>query len=365
MKRSIILSFYFTLLSVALISQAPIYSYIKYRTTILSMDTLREKKEYDKIFNILNSMDVPSIPKDFITSYYAKFSEYYLNKRNKEKALFYAKKAVDIGLDTMWLMYLKLEYSSKEKFAPIVKEIKENYPKWMKEYRDKINWSFRNKADEMKDSDQAIRGMLHDAYVAKDTSLIKLRRKQMAVVDSSTERIYDSLCDKYGWIDKAIIGRSMKNYHIVIAHAPDKMRYKYVERGYQLCKENKIPWYEVISMESFAFLRNKIGKVHYIDNFIISQQKKPTNEFNEFIIYSLSTEVNDGGTYDGREKKIKLTINIKDSKVDTSGLLSELKEIKKILLKFNVPDNKVQIDESNYTTNEKSTENYVIGIEFI
>ena len=235
----------------------------------------------------------------------------------------------------------------------------------MKEYNDKINWPFRNKADEMRDADQAIRGILHDAYVAKDTSLMKLRRKQMAVVDSSTERIYDSLCDKYGWIDKAIIGRSMKNYHIVIAHAPDNMRYKYVERGYQLCKENKIPWFEVISMESFAFLRNEIKKVHYIGNFIINQQKKPTNEFNEFIIYSLSTEIDDGGTYMGREKRIKLKINIKDNKADTSGLLAQLKEIKKMLLKFNVPESKVQVDTTDYISNEKSVENYVIGIEYI
>jgi hypothetical protein len=169
----------------------------------------------------------------------------------------------------------------------------------------------------MRDSDQAIRGLLHNAYVTKDTILIKSLRKQMAIVDLNTERIYDSLCDKYGWIDKAIIGKSFTDYHIVIAHAPEKMRYKYVERGYQLCKENKIPWFEVISMECFAFIRNKIGKVHYIDNFIISEQKKPSNEFNEFIIYCLSMDITDEGSYNGKEKRIKLKINIKDNKTDT------------------------------------------------
>ena len=79
----------------------------------------------------------------------------------------------------------------------------------------------------------------------------------------------------------------------------------------------------------------------------------------------MSTEIDDGGTYMGREKRIKLKINIKDNKADTSGLLAQLKEIKKMLLKFNVPESKVQVDTTDYISNEKSVENYVIGIEYI
>ena len=79
MKKLIILSAYFILLSFILIGQPPIYNYINARAVFSRLDTLREKNEYEEIFKILNHMDVNSIPKDYTTSYYAKFSEYYLN----------------------------------------------------------------------------------------------------------------------------------------------------------------------------------------------------------------------------------------------------------------------------------------------
>jgi hypothetical protein len=357
-----LLTFIFALLCPLLGVTQSIDRYIEFKKEYVSLDSLISNKEFKLAYEVLSKRDLARVPKDFIRGYYSFWCEYYLAAGDYDKSIEFARQVVLHGAGPSYIKYLELNYDSTEKY--FVNNLKNKYPLWEKEVASHIDTGKRKLLDKMYNSDQGIRHLYNSFIVngsqeQKDSILMIMKE-----IDTRNIRIYDSIAESMGgWIFKDSLGLELKNYHIILAHNEDSIRYKYISKGYDFAKKNLIEWNEIIGIQVFAFRKSDLkDRICFLNNFSPNNSGAVHNDYNRFICYCLSVDLTAPGN---RSKKIKLYINHRTAPKNDNSYIKILERIKKSLIQFGVDASSVIIDKNNYRKQFNDTKDFVIGIEYL
>lgn len=349
-------------------AQSNINSFIKYKKDFAFIDSIVESGNYKLAKSLLLKIDKNKIPKDFISSYYTAFCEIYLNFGDLEKTCEFAKKSILSGCDERYLKYLKGVYdTSSFEYHTIFKQFEVIYPEMLASYRGKLNQKLILEVNKMYNDDQSIRHTIIQALKNKNKKESDSISAVLEKTDSINQLVYEDIVGRIGWVYRDSIGYELKNYHIILAHGSSEKRLKYVDIGYKLAVQNKVPWIELIDIESFDFIKTekKIGNISFLGNFIVKNLRSSKSDFNKFLAYCIKYDLSDGGTFNGREKKMKLYINIHKDKTDLNAVNKLLLSVKKNIVDFGLDPSKIVIDINNAVKSEKSVNDYCIGIEYL
>ncbi|MFO0357519.1 MAG: hypothetical protein ACK50A_11235 [Sphingobacteriaceae bacterium] len=359
--KGIILILLCSICTIKLSSQG-IYTYINFKKVILKCDSLIEMNDFKSADKLLSQYKVQDVPLDFKRSYYCNLTEINIFKLNKDIALNYFTNAVLLGTKRVYIDYLYKRYKNSGE-VEIINLLNEKFPEIENKYNQKIDYSLVNICDKIYREDQSIRHYYSNAIKNKESKNIKDSILNcMSKCDELNIKTYDSIVNKNGWLFKSRTGHQLRNYHIIVAHAESKYRYKYVKTGFDLAKRNKIEWNEIIGMQTFAFTKSEIEfeNIRYVENFIIGNKIDVKSDFNTFIYYCLFLELTDGGTYNGNPKRIKLYLNSSNVK----ERLEILKLIKKKIESFGeIGENVITISEKENFKNKITKGS--IGIMFL
>lgn len=347
-------------------SQSSFLDYLYHKRECAIWDSTRNIGDFKGTLKFISTVKENSIPKDYLMSYYAVQSEMYLNLGDSIKAKENLRKAVFSGTPSMFINYLKMNYDTvSQQHHEIILQLEQEYTIYYSEYRKSLDEKLVAICDEMYNNDQSVRNVYHAMIQSKDMLKKDSVLAVMKYNDEVNIKTYDSIVDANGWVYRDRAGYQMKNYHIIVAHNASSYRYKYVKLGYELAKQNKIGWQELIGIQSFAFIKSekKHEKARFIENWVLDTKESVSNDFNLMIAYCLSKDIMDGGTFNGNEKRIKLYLNSTDS--NNSKALEKLESLKKELIRFGADSSKIEIDKTSIYNNIDGIVKNCVGIEYI
>jgi hypothetical protein len=308
--------------------------------------------------------DIKHIPYGLQKSYYAKLGECYFNLRNFELSRESYNKAFNTGLISKHFLYLNSKYENNDSLKNDFFLLLRNDFDSVVNNRNTMEYRvLKNKILEIISTDQSVRSQYLNFSEKSDDEKKKLLNA-INIQDSVNQSIFDSICDRYGWINKIMVFDVLKNPHIVLYHSSENKRYSYIAKGYKLANQNLIDWQDVISLQSYSIGKDLFANMDTctIIPELNSTTLKKNKAYFDFVIYCLGDELTDGGTVMGNPKKVQIFARYDTKKNKAKRLL---KYIDKVLAKYKIDSSFYLINSDSFLKDLNGMSNVEIGLKFI
>jgi hypothetical protein len=316
-KQVKIWSFYLIFfLSKNLQSQVISYEkFIAFKSKLSTIDSIMDNGNYKKSIRKLNKISEMEVPIGYRKSYYAKLGECYLQLNNLEISGKNYLKSFEYGLFRSHFDYLlqNIDMNDIVKLE-FIYDLKFKYDSLSKKKENEDYLKMRDAIIKICNDDQSVRYKILNS-TEQSPEILDSLNAEVGKVDSINQVIFDSLSTVYGWIGRNLIKNDFRNIQIVLYHAPKEFRDKYVKKGYDLAKANLVDWKEVQMLQSYCISRNiMLDKNESTVLLKLENKSHIDSDFFMFLCYSLCFEINDGGLYNNKEKKVLIQIDFgKDS----------------------------------------------------
>jgi tetratricopeptide (TPR) repeat protein len=352
-KIYLALTLFFLILGENCISQNTTISFTKYlsvKNKIEAIDSLIEKGNYKKALR--KSFKLEVIPCAIKKSHYINIAECYIHEGDYSSARTYISKASQNGLIRKYFDYFKMSHLEAslngDNFSDLILK---DYDSIIGAVKDSNYRKLESEILTMINKDQGIRRdyskVFHIATKeTKDSFLAEMKR-----IDYINKNIYDSISEVHGWVRRDMILNSFRNPHIVLYHSKKEAHYKYIHKGFELATQNKINWYDVISIQSYAIgrdaniNRDTFSTIPLVD---FSQDYRKSEKY-RFLCYAFSQELTDGGSFSESGKMIQLYLVHNENSMSDKYIFQLLKRFKKDIVKHGVSKEKVVIDLADFS----------------
>lgn len=339
--------------------------FMDFKKVIKKSNQLIEKKKHQKCLFYLKSYNKKTIPKGLSLSYYSNIADCFFYTEKIHEARKYYILAINSGLS---ILYLE---NNKEDFTKVKIQDKTFFEIIQSDFDSIANSKntiegqlLKNKIIEICNQDQNVRNEFL-TIKSKTDSEKKLLQNKLYVQDSINQRVYDSLSLKYQWINKEFLLGEFINHQVVLLHANKEKRYFYINKGYALAKQNLIDWNDVIDLQSFSIIKDAMlnkQKINYIETFTTNDYFTNRDKF-DFVCYSLSLELADGGNINDKQKKIEFFFNTTESEKQNNIIC--FKYIKKSLMKNGVKAEQILYKSTAVNELDTNTKPSTIGIKVL
>lgn len=326
-----------------------------------SRNDIRNNK-YSKAEKILLKLDNPSMAIGLKMNLYRDLARISLQKKDFEQADSYFTKAIENGLVWKYLSYIIQQYPDTHTFE---KQMNGVYDSILAIKLDNGGLALKKMLDKLYDDDQSIR---HELMSLKNDSIKRELLTQKAhKIDENNRYIYDSIANQYGWVTrKMLIGEELKrDLQVILYHWDKENIYRYIDKGFSLAEENKVDWYEVINLQSYAIFKYadyvilENDSMNYVPKFNIKDKTNDKERF-DFVLFSLAKDLKDGGTnHEGNIKRAFFYFNTDNAKIAKRTY----QYMKKYLLKNGVESNQIIFHQSGAKYDSRFAEGQ-IGIRY-
>jgi hypothetical protein len=281
-------------------------------------------------------------------------SEIYYKKGKQRKALKALKKAYKYGLSK--------EFTFHNLYLSDSVIITKYYKKYNAKYFNTLkDTSVKRVYYEITERDQKIRNQ-EDEINDKDLFISKMEK-----VDSLNISILDSLANLYGWAGINVTGGGFYKGEIIkpdlaIVHSDEKINEKYLKLIVESCSEGNELWYPAVTvMKNLLFRFYDKNDYYYVKlrhlKFDKNKNLKKKENYTLLTIYSLYKTIYDN--------KRRITLHATKN-ADIIHSEKQLKQIKKALMDFGVPDRFISISNERIDIDNKDdiSKNYEFVFNF-
>jgi hypothetical protein len=321
-------------------------NYLKTKNELDKSEKIIEKGSFKRAIKLLKKIEKKGVPFGLKKSIYSDIGECYLQLGNLKLSESYFIKSFKAGISPKYLNYISTNFSEKGiQYVDFINKLNQIYDSIVLEYFESEGYFTRKKLIiGMYASDQLARVNYLNSKNKSEDSLFFLN-EQVKVTDSLNQRSFDSLSNQFGWIGREMAFNENINIHIVLFHASENYRNKYIELGYNQALNNSADWKEIELLQSYSFTRNIMSSQEKESIFLLSNDASIFDcEKVKFLAYSLCYELADGGTFNGKEKKVRFLVGANFPKGIT-------KEIKKVFKKFGIQKSKFEFTQDLSTNN--------------
>lgn len=334
-------------------------TYLKSDSILQQAELLYDTSRYDDAIKLLLKIETPPLGIDTWFSFFLGKCYYFKNNINLADIEF--KKAMVKGSGRK-----AFEYFNQQLNNEYTLNLLSVYDRTIDSIKDKNYMQLEKTIVEMYHRDQDVRKKLHSFYQNNNEDSIQWALKQMRLNDPINVEIYDSLLQKYGWINKTMYIDYFIFPHTIPKHGDLTIYSKYVIQGFNQALKNKADWREVLEFESFflgKFLYMSGNKIYYPP--LINNEHFFSNK--EWFLFECDAikGVIKNILFGGRSKKVKIIIT-----QNTSGEMSKKKckhlslKLKNQLIDLGVSE-KDFIIKLKHTHSKKTSKNIKVGLKLI
>lgn len=304
-----------------------------------------------------------TIPIGLRKSYYINLADSYYSIGQIDSAHYYYLRAMDSWCYRRAFEYRAAQEKSLTPSQTFYQELLIEYDRLMGEKCDIQYMKNAQLIDSMYYSDQDIRKALHESIKSNDSIKRQQLQVEMRYVDSINYKRYDSLATIYGWVSQDMNVNKNYSADIILFHQNKDVYYSYIKRGYKLARENKVDWYNVYNLQSYALGRVNsfhLDKVDFIDYYSLALLRED-KEVLLFFSYSLFQSVVTSN-FLGMENKVQLfATNHSKSGWSDRGIYSLLKRVRRKAIRLGLDKDRIILEKANYVIENENAKNVLIG----
>lgn len=343
----------------------PFSDYLKFSRHLDNIDTLQFKGKYQKALEKMKRMGI--VPTGLGKVHYLNMADSYYHIGQMDSASHYYRKAID-----NWCYRMAFEYRAKEEATntpncTFYRDLLSTYDTLISTKCDDNYQRNSRIVDSMYTSDQSIRKTLHEAILNNDSTQREEIIAKMKVIDTRNYNQYDSLAKIYGWVGKDMHINKNYNIDIILYHQNKGIYYSNIDRGYALAYKNKIDWFNVYNLQSYALARVNsfhIDEIDFVDYYPLHTLNTDDEKF-LFFCYCLYDSVITSN-FLGMENKVQVFAKVpSNSEWSQRKVYKSLKKVRRKVIHLGLEKDRIILDKEKYMVEDESGTKCIIGTKRI